>query len=128
MTQERIRQILERVAAGRITPARAIGALRDLPFEDLGFAKVDRHRTLRRGIPEVIFGEGKSAAQIIAIGRRVMAGGSNLVVTRLAPAKAREIKRSLARLRYHPDAQLGAIVTNKPPSTGHGVVMVITAG
>jgi NCAIR mutase (PurE)-related protein len=128
MTEERIREILERVAAGRITPARAIATLRDLPFEDLGFAKIDRHRTLRRGIPEVVFGEGKSAAQIVAIGRRIIAGGSNLVVTRLAPAKARDLKRRLPQLRYHPDAQLGAIVTKKPRPLGHGVVMVITAG
>ncbi len=128
MTEERIREILERVAAGRITPAHAIAALRDLPFEDLGFAKIDRHRTLRRGIPEVVFGEGKSAAQIVAIGRRIIAGGSNLVVTRLAPAKARDLRRRLPQLRYHPDAQLGAIVTKKPRPLGHGVVMVITAG
>jgi len=128
MTEERIRQILERVAAGTITPAGAFGALRDLPFEDLGFAKLDRHRALRRGVPEVVFGEGKSAAQIAAIGRRVVGDGSNLVVTRLAPEKARDLKRRLPRLRYHPEARLGAVVTRKPRPSGHGVVMVISAG
>ena len=63
--------------------------LRHLPFADLGFAKLDLHRKLRRGIPEVVFGEGKTAQQIAAIGQRVSAAGQNLIVTRLDPAKAR---------------------------------------
>jgi hypothetical protein len=128
MTAERIREILERVAAGRLAPADAFGKLRDLPFEDLGFAKIDRHRTLRRGVPEVVFGEGKSAEQIAAIGRRVLAGGTNLIVTRLASDKARALKRSISKFTYHPQARLGTVVTKKPRPAGHGVVMVISAG
>jgi NCAIR mutase (PurE)-related protein len=83
MTEERLRRLLEQVAAGRLGAAAALERLRHLPFEDLGFAKVDQHRALRRGVPEVIFGEGKSAMQIAAIGARVVATGANLVVTRL---------------------------------------------
>ena len=67
MTEKRIQTILEMVAARRISPQRALSQLRYLPFEDLGFAKLDHHRTLRRGVPEVIFGEGKSARQIAEI-------------------------------------------------------------
>jgi pyridinium-3,5-biscarboxylic acid mononucleotide synthase len=128
MTERRIREILERVAAGRMKPAAAFGALRELPFEDLGFAKIDRHRSLRRGVPEVVFGEGKSAAQIAAIGKRVAAAGTNLIVTRLDAAKARELKRRLPALRYHPDASLGAIVRDKAPARGHGAIAVVSAG
>jgi NCAIR mutase (PurE)-related protein len=128
MTERSIREILERVAAGRMKPAAAFGALRELPFEDLGFAKIDRHRMLRRGVPEVVFGEGKSAAQIAAIGKRVAAAGTNLIVTRLDAGKARELKRKLPALRYHADAQLGAIVRDKTPAHGHGAIAVVSAG
>src|SRR2546422_10884851 len=62
-----LKKILERVRAGRVTADEALRRLRTLPYEDLGFAKIDNHRQLRRGFPEVIFGEGKSVPQIIAI-------------------------------------------------------------
>ena len=88
MTEAKIRQLLRQVAEHRMSPDQAVEKLRDLPFEDLGFAQVDHHRTLRRGLPEVIFGEGKSAAQIIAIGKRIVANETNLVITRLDEAKA----------------------------------------
>ena len=90
MTEDRLRRLLEQVAAGQVDAAAALERLRNLPFEDLGFAKVDQHRALRRGVPEVIFGEGKTAPQIAAIGARVVATGANLVVTRLELKKARE--------------------------------------
>ncbi|HEY6418601.1 MAG TPA: nickel pincer cofactor biosynthesis protein LarB [Candidatus Binataceae bacterium] len=128
MTERRIREILDRVAAKRMSAAAAFGALRELPFEDLGFAKLDSHRSLRRGVPEVIFGEGKSAAQIVAIGRRVLASGNNLIVTRLAADKARQVKRSLRALRYHREARLGAIAKEHIVPYGHGAISVISAG
>jgi hypothetical protein len=128
MTEERLRRLLDQVAAGRLDTAAALERLRHLPFEDLGFAKVDQHRALRRGVPEVIFGEGKSAAQIAAIGARVVATGANLVVTRLDAKKARELRRRLRGLTYHPDARLGVIVKRRPALRGHGIVMVMSAG
>jgi pyridinium-3,5-biscarboxylic acid mononucleotide synthase len=128
MTERRIREILDNVAARRMSAAEAFGVLRELPFEDLGFAKLDSHRSIRRGVPEVIFGEGKSAAQIVAIGRRVLASGSNMIVTRLAEDKAKQVKRSLRALHYHPEARLGAIVKERVVPYGHGAVSVISAG
>ncbi len=128
MTEERIREILGRVASGRTSADAALETLRHLPFEDLGFARLDRHRSLRRGVPEVIFGEGKSAAQIAAIGARVVASGDNLIVTRLPPDKARALKRSLRALDYRAEAQLGMIVKQPLRTRGHGTVMVISAG
>ncbi len=128
MTEQRIREILGRVASRRMSADAALDLLRHLPFEDLGFAKLDRHRSLRRGVPEVIFGEGKSAAQIAAIGARVVASGQNLIVTRLVPDKARAVKRSLRALDYREPARLGMIVKGPLRPRGHGSVMVIAAG
>jgi len=68
MTEKRIRQILDGVAGGSMTPAAAFKLIGELPFEDLGFAKLDSHRSIRRGIPEAVFGEGKTADQLAAIG------------------------------------------------------------
>ena len=128
MTEAKIREILGLVAARRLAPDKALQRLRHLPFEDLGFARLDNHRGLRRGVPEVVFGEGKSAAQIVAIGRRMAAAGVNLIVTRLAPDKARIVKRGLRALKYHDDAQVGLLIKEKPSTHGHGTIMVLSAG
>lgn len=128
MTEQRLRQLLRRVANGRLGAAAALDQLRHMPYEDLGFAKIDQHRALRRGVPEVIFGEGKSAEQIAAIGARVAAAGTTLVVTRLDPEKARAVRRRLRGLAYHPEARVGTIARRLPVVRGHGPVMVISAG
>jgi len=128
MTEKRIRQILDGVAAGSMTPGAAFKRIRELPFEDLGFAKLDSHRSIRRGIPEVVFGEGKTADQLAAIGRRVLASGTNLIITRLAADKARIVKRKIRALVYHRDARLGAVVKEHRKPSGRGIVMVLSAG
>jgi len=128
MTEQRIRSILDSVASGMLSAAAATRELRELPFADLGFAKIDSHRTLRRGVPEVVFGESKSIEQIAAIGKRVLALGTNLIVTRLTAEKAKTLKRRLPGLRYHAEARLGAIIKSKLANRGHGDVMVVSAG
>jgi NCAIR mutase (PurE)-related protein len=128
MTENRIREILDGVAAGSLTPGAAFKHIRELPFEDLGFAKIDRHRSIRRGIPEVVFGEGKTAEQLAAIGRRVLASGTNLIITRLAADKARLVKRKIRALVYHADARLGTVVKEPRKTSGRGIVMVLSAG
>src|SRR5437867_9151534 len=80
-----LNKILERVRAGRVSPDEALRRLKTLPYEDLGFAKVDNHRQLRRGFPEVIFGEGKSVPQIVAIMGRVASKRQPVLVTRVPP-------------------------------------------
>ncbi len=114
MTEKRIREILDGVAAGRMTAGAAFERIRELPFEDLGFAKLDNHRSMRRGIPEVIFGEGKTANQLVAIGKRVLASGTNLIITRLDADKARVVKRQIRALTYHADARIGVVVREQP--------------
>jgi NCAIR mutase (PurE)-related protein len=128
MTEKRIREILDGVAAGRMTAAVAFKHIRELPFEDLGFAKLDNHRSVRRGIPEVIFGEGKTSDQLAAIGQRVLESGANLIITRLDADKARVVKRKIRALVYHQDARIGVVVKERVKPSGHGVVMVLSAG
>ncbi|HKD67855.1 MAG TPA: nickel pincer cofactor biosynthesis protein LarB [Candidatus Binataceae bacterium] len=128
MTEANIRDILNQVAQGNLSVAQGLKRLRHLPFADLGFAKVDLHRKLRRGIPEVVFGERKSAEQIAAIGRRVVESGENLIVTRLDPPKARVLARKLKSFEYRAEAQVGLIRVHSQPAIGHGTVMVLSAG
>ena len=128
MTEKRIREILDGVAAGMMTPATAFKHIGELPFEDLGFAKVDNHRSVRRGIPEVDFGEGKTADQLVQIGKRVLASGTNLIITRLDADKARIVKRKIRGLIYHADARVGAVVKERVKPSGNGVVTVLSAG
>jgi len=128
MTETKIRELLGLVASRKMSPAQALTRLRLLPFEDLGFAHIDNHRSLRRGVPEVVFGEGKSVDQIATIGRRMAAAGVNLIVTRLASDKARALRRRLPRLDYRADAQVGLVVKKPLPPRGHGTIMVVSAG
>jgi NCAIR mutase (PurE)-related protein len=128
MTEKRIREILDGVAAGKMTPGAAFKHIRELPFEDLGFAKIDNHRSMRRGVPEVIFGEGKTPAQLVAIGNRIIASKGNLIITRLDADKARAVKSKIRALVYRPDARIGVVVKERVKVSGHGVVMILSAG
>lgn len=86
-----IRALLEAVRAGEVTPDEGLAKLRHLPFEDLGFAKVDHHRRLRRGLPEVILAQGKTTAQVVEIAGRMIARGEDVLVTRVEEATARAL-------------------------------------
>jgi pyridinium-3,5-biscarboxylic acid mononucleotide synthase len=128
MTEDKLRLLLEQVAAGRASVAQALQRLRFLPVEDLGFARIDTHRSLRRDIPEVVFGAGKSTRQIIKIGLGMSAAGINLMVTRLDPTKAAAVKRKLRHFDYRAEAQIGLLLCDKPIPRGHGAILVISAG
>jgi NCAIR mutase (PurE)-related protein len=128
MTEKRIREILTSVASGKLDAEAAFSALKDLPFEDLGFAKLDSHRTMRRGVPEVVFGENKTVDQIAAIGTRVVQTGANLIITRLAADKARAVKRRIPRLKYLPEPRIATVIVEPVKPIGHGSIMVISAG
>ena len=92
MEQDRILQILQEVKAGAVTPEQAMLDLKMCPFEDLGYAKVDHHRALRQGVPEVIFGSGKTPGQIVGITRSMLARGSGVLITRLSPEAAEAVE------------------------------------
>jgi NCAIR mutase (PurE)-related protein len=93
MNPERLADLLEQVRRNQVSVADAMARLRHLPFEDLGFAKIDHHRALRQGFPEVVMGQGKDAKQIAAIVEAIRQKRNNVLVTRLDSAKAAQLKR-----------------------------------
>lgn len=128
MTADELKQILEDVASGRTKPNKALKRLKSFPFEDLGFAKVDHHRVLRRGFPEVVFGQGKTPPQIAAISQAIHGQGSAVLVTRVNADKAADCLALFPELVYHPEARCLALEAVTPPPPGRGVVAVVAAG
>jgi hypothetical protein len=101
MDAARLSELLENVRSGKLSVIQAMARLRQLPFEDLVFAKVDHHRDVRQGCPEVILGQGKEAKQIAAIVRVMQRNGSNVLVTRLEADKMARVKKFARGLKYH---------------------------
>jgi NCAIR mutase (PurE)-related protein len=128
MTPERLRSIFDRVARGELSPEAAVDTIRHLPFEDLGFAKIDHHRALRSGVPEVVYGPGKTPAQIVAIARSLLAREQNVLVTRVESEAAAVIVAELPMLTY--DAHARAAYWRHPDTTagGRGTIVVAAAG
>jgi hypothetical protein len=122
-----IEKILKGVRRGTLSPEDAKRRLRTLPYEDLGFAKVDNHRALRRGFPEVIFGEGKSVSQIVAIMGRMASARQPILVTRVPPAVHRRVRRRFRSARYHPEARAITLIPGRP-KPGRPGVLVVSAG
>src|SRR5579862_5122954 len=91
MDEVQLRQLFEQVRAGAVDIDSALHRLRHMPFEDLGFAKVDHHRALRHGMPEVIFGKGKTAEQVIAIAGSLLQNARNVLITRADPDTAARV-------------------------------------
>lgn len=127
MRTDDVKRILDRLRNGSITPERALHKLRTLPYEDLGFAKIDTHRHLRRGFPEVIFGEGKTTEQIIAITGKIASRRQNVLITRVGPEVYRKIRRRYRRARYHEAARAITLAGTNRRRVRHGL-LVITAG
>jgi NCAIR mutase (PurE)-related protein len=126
MEEARLRRLLDRVAKGEVGVAEALERLKVLPFEDLGFAKVDHHRAIRRGFPEVIFCEGKTADDIVAIAKNVTARGANLLATRCDAALFKKISRALPAAVYHEEGRLFAI--ERAGAKRLGLVAVVSGG
>jgi len=106
----------------------AVDSLRDLPFADLGFANVDHHRELRRGIPEVVYGEGKTSAQLAAIFRALDAKGQRALATRVDPETARALVFAVEGVKYDSVARVAVLARTLPPVWGHGPIVVVAAG
>ncbi len=128
MNERMLNDLLEGVARGEISPASALERLRHLACEDLGYAHVDHHRSLRHGFPEVIFGEGKSAEQIAGIFESIAAREPVILVTRLDPEKARLLTERFPQAVYHAEARM-LVWENPPlPVRGRGTILVVAAG
>ena len=127
MNAESIRKLFEQVRTGKLSPDEAVQRLRHLPFEDLGFAKIDHHRALRAGIPEVIFGQGKTSRQIAQIFSRLAQHGANVLATRASKQQFAAVKKKVRRAEYRELAQ--AIVLQRDDKKyGKGIIAVVSAG
>src|SRR5215470_9785941 len=129
MTPDRLRSLLEQVARAELSAEAAFEQVKRLPFEELGFAKVDHHRALRSGLPEVILGTGKTPEQIIAIAKRLRDNGQSVLITRLSADAATPVTAAIPDLTWVADARLAywrgeasAIVA------GRGTILVVAAG
>ena len=127
MRPQVLARLLRDVKAGRVSPAAALERLRDLPFEDLGFARVDHHRALRRGFPEVLFGAGKTPGQVAAIASRIAARGQAVLVTRASPEAHAALRERFPGCRYEELARCLVVPGDQAPALP-GRVAVVCAG
>ena len=127
MTEEQIRKILEEHKAGGLSSDDALRRLQSLPFEDLGFANIDHHRSLRQGFPEVIFGQGKTVEQVGRIVESMHKHDHNILITRSSAAQFERVKQIAAEAEFHEGARAVTVLKNQK-TYGKGTVMVVSAG
>ena len=127
MNAESIRKLFDQVRKGKVAPDDAVDRLRHLPFEDLGFAKVDHHRALRGGMPEVILGEGKTPAQVAGIFARLAKQGGNVLATRVDRKQFAAVKKKVRGAEYRELAR-AVVLQRDPKNYGKGMIAVVSAG
>ena len=125
--ESKLRKILASVKSGSLSVEQGISKLKNLPFEDVGFARIDHHRTLRQGFPEVIFGRGKTAAQIEAIVRRMLEHDHNILITRTTKEVFRRVKRVEKTTKYH-DLSGTILIQRDRTLYGRGKILIVCAG
>lgn len=124
--EHRLRELLASVAEGRTDIDAALGELRHLPYEDIGYAKVDHHRSLRDWMPEVVLGEGKTADQIVGISRALLEQSDRLLVTRIHPESARALLAAVPDAKHHEAAR--CVTVERAAALKHDGVAVVCAG
>ena len=127
MTTTEAAQLLERFRAGKISRDAVLRAFQAAPTADLGFAQVDTHRALRKGFPEVIFGAGKTAAQVVAIAGKLLENNQNVLVTRITAGHAKGLKKKFRGAVHHELARC-VTIEKKPLPKRAGIIAVICAG
>jgi NCAIR mutase (PurE)-related protein len=127
MDPQNLKELLERVREGSLSPEKAAELLARLPYEDLGFAKIDHHRALRRGFPEAVFGEGKTPEQIVAIVERIAGHGQRVLVTRTNAEVHARVAAVRPEARFHETARCITVVTGPAPGLA-GRVAIAAAG
>ncbi|MBI2400494.1 MAG: 1-(5-phosphoribosyl)-5-amino-4-imidazole-carboxylate carboxylase, partial [Deltaproteobacteria bacterium] len=123
-----LEKLLQAVKEGRVDVPSALDSLKRLPFEDLEFATLDTHRALRQGYPEVIFGQGKTAAQIKAIIKNMLSRGENVLATRIDPAKGKALLKAFPKGEYREVPATFFVKAHPVKKTGCGNILVISAG
>jgi NCAIR mutase (PurE)-related protein len=131
MNASQLKTLLDQLAAGQVEPAEAerqlLHALRERPFEDLGFARVDHHRALRQGFPEVVLGLGKTPAQVAAISLEIVKRGATLLVTRASLDAYEAVREAIPGANYLAEPRL-ITFRQQDVAAGHGTVLVVAAG
>jgi len=131
MNASQLKTLLDQLAAGQVEPAEAerqlLHALRERPFEDLGFARVDHHRALRQGFPEVVLGLGKTPAQVAAISLEIVKRGATLLVTRASLEAYEAVRQAIPGANYLAEPRL-ITFRQQDVAAGHGTVLVVAAG
>lgn len=127
MNSDALKKLFNDVKRGKLSPDEAVQHLRHLPFEDLGFANVDHHRALRVGMPEVIFGPGKTPEHLAEIFARLAKHGRNVLATRVSPEQVRAVKRQFRKAESHELAR-AITLTRDEAVYGKGKIVVVSAG
>jgi pyridinium-3,5-biscarboxylic acid mononucleotide synthase len=128
MNFRKLEDLLKKVKLGKVSIEEAMAQLKSLPFEDLGYARIDHHRSLRKGFPEVIWGEGKTSGQILSIMKELKRKGQNILITRLEERKAKVVQKVFPKSQYYPRSKLLTYLTHPVKHEGKGTILVITAG
>ena len=127
MDQERLTELLRGVREGKVEVDEALARLRHLPFEDLGYARVDHHRAMRQGFPEVIFGQGKTPEQVAGIAGRLLERTPNVLVTRSGRAAYERVLGLAPEAVFH-EASGAITVRRDATERGRGMIAIVTAG
>jgi NCAIR mutase (PurE)-related protein len=128
LDQDILKDLLARLSKGKITVEETLEKLKTLPFEDIGFACIDHHRSLRRGLSEVIFGEGKEVSEILAIMERMLDQEERVLVTRLSLEKAKELQNRFPDSTYHERARMLSLIKSPIKNSSRGTILVMSAG
>ncbi len=128
MNPDALHELLSQIRDGQVPVEEALERLARLPFRDLGHTVVDHHRALRKGFPEVVFGEYKTAEQITAIVSELASAGQNVLVTRVDPPKAEEVMGRVPSLSHEPLARCLVLRQHAPDARGAGPIAIVTAG
>jgi NCAIR mutase (PurE)-related protein len=125
--KSQLEEILKKVHQRKLSPKDAFQILKDYPYQDLSFAKIDHQREVMKGHPEIIFGPGKTDSQIIAIALEIIKKGSNLLITKVEKSIYPKIKKKIPQVIYNPQAR-AIYLKQKKPSLGKGKIIIMTAG
>jgi len=128
MDKNMLLKLLESVAEGRVSADDGAEKLQHMAFEDITYAHIDHHRSLRKGFPEVIYGEGKTADQIAGIMEKMMGQENIILVTRTNPQKAESLLSRFPQAVYHADARMIVMELNPVSVQGRGLILIISAG
>ena len=126
--RERIKVLLNGVRDGRVTVTKALEELKALPYQDIGIATLDTHRDLRMGFPEVVFGQDKSAEQIIAIMKEMRGHKTTVLVTRVDEEKGKKVKRAVPQVRHHLPSKTLLLKASPIERKGKGTILIVSAG